>query len=77
VIRDPAVWRRVLVALRSDVEARGAAMMGLMISPITGAQGNVEFFALIERSAAASERRIDEEAIDAVVEQARQRELPR
>ena len=32
VIRDGAVWRRVLIALRSDVEARGAAMMGLMIS---------------------------------------------
>jgi len=77
VIRDPAVWRRVLVALRSDVEARGAAMMGLMISPITGAQGNVEFFALIERSAVASASPIDDEMIDAVVEQARQRELPR
>ena len=77
VIRDPAVWRRVLVALRSDVEARGAAMMGLMISPITGAQGNVEFFALIERSAAAPELRIDDEAIDVVVEEARQRELRR
>jgi 23S rRNA (cytidine1920-2'-O)/16S rRNA (cytidine1409-2'-O)-methyltransferase len=77
VIRDPAVWRRVLVALRSDVEARGAAMMGLMISPITGAQGNVEFFALIERSAVASAAPIDDEMIDAVVELARQRELPR
>lgn len=77
VIRDPAVWRRVLVALRSDVEARGAAMMGLMISPITGAQGNVEFFALIERSPVAPACPIDDEMIDAVVEQARRRELPR
>ena len=77
VIRDPAVWRRVLIALRSDVEARGAAMMGLMISPITGAQGNVEFFALIERSPSAPGPRVDDDAIDAVVEAARQRELPR
>ena len=77
VIRDPTVWRRVLIALRSDVEARGAAMMGLMISPITGAQGNVEFFALIERSPSAPGLRVDDEAVDAVVEEARQRELPR
>ncbi|HUP73380.1 MAG TPA: TlyA family RNA methyltransferase [Acidimicrobiales bacterium] len=77
VIRDAAVWRRVLVALRSDVEARGAAMMGLMISPITGAQGNVEFFALIERSAGPSRPPVDDEAIDAVIDEARQREQPR
>ncbi|MEO8694357.1 MAG: TlyA family RNA methyltransferase [Acidimicrobiales bacterium] len=81
VIRDPEVWRRVLIALRSDVDAHGAAMMGLMISPITGAQGNVEFFALIERVAGASmhgvdDRAIDNAAIDDVVDQARRRELP-
>ncbi|MEO5842162.1 MAG: TlyA family RNA methyltransferase [Acidimicrobiales bacterium] len=77
VIREPEVWRRVLIALRSDVDARGAAMMGLMISPITGAQGNVEYFALIERVTGASGRAIDEAAVEAIVEQARLRELPR
>jgi 23S rRNA (cytidine1920-2'-O)/16S rRNA (cytidine1409-2'-O)-methyltransferase len=82
VIRDPEVWRRVLIALRSDVDARGAAMMGLMISPITGAQGNVEFFALIERRAgtpapAIDEGAIDDVAIDDVVRHAALRELPR
>jgi 23S rRNA (cytidine1920-2'-O)/16S rRNA (cytidine1409-2'-O)-methyltransferase len=79
VIRDAAVWRRVLFALRSDVEARGAAMMGLMISPITGAQGNVEFLALIEQSAhaSASRSRVDDEAIEAIVDQAQGREQPR
>ena len=76
VIRDAAVWRRVLFALRSDVEARGAAMMGLMISPITGAQGNVEFFALIERTAVAARPSVDDETIDAVIAEARQREQP-
>ena len=43
VIRDPEVWRRVLGEVRSAVEAQGAAMMGAMPSPITGAEGNVEF----------------------------------
>jgi hypothetical protein len=64
----------VLVSLRSDVEARGAAMMGLMISPITGAQGNVEFFALIARLPSPS---IDDDAIDAVVNDALTREQSR
>jgi 23S rRNA (cytidine1920-2'-O)/16S rRNA (cytidine1409-2'-O)-methyltransferase len=69
VIRDAAIWRRVLVGLRSDVEARGAAMMGLMISPITGAQGNVEFFALVVPSSTRSD--VDEARIDAVIDEAR------
>jgi len=73
------VWRRVLVALRSDVEARGAAMMGLMISPLTGAQGNVEFFALIARPGSESGSGsgfVNDEAIDALVDQASHREQP-
>lgn len=43
VIRDPAVWLRVLTEVWSDLEARGAAMMGVMVSPVLGAAGNVEF----------------------------------
>ena len=80
VIRDGAVWRRVLIALRSDVEARGAAMMGLMISPITGAQGNVEFFALIAVPGAGATvatslpGAVDDDAIDAIVAAATHRE---
>jgi 23S rRNA (cytidine1920-2'-O)/16S rRNA (cytidine1409-2'-O)-methyltransferase len=45
VIRDPLVWRRVLNEVRGALEARGAAMMGVMVSPLTGAGGNVEFLA--------------------------------
>ena len=43
VIRDPAVWRRVLDDVVYAYEGRGAAIMGVMVSPITGADGNVEF----------------------------------
>jgi 23S rRNA (cytidine1920-2'-O)/16S rRNA (cytidine1409-2'-O)-methyltransferase len=43
VIRDPAVWRRVLEEVRAASLSQGAAMMGAMPSPITGAEGNVEF----------------------------------
>ena len=43
VIRDPAVWRRVLEGVGGAVAAAGAAMMGVMVSPLRGADGNVEF----------------------------------
>ena len=43
VVRDPAVWRRVLGEVASAVAADGADRMGCMVSPLTGADGNVEF----------------------------------
>jgi 23S rRNA (cytidine1920-2'-O)/16S rRNA (cytidine1409-2'-O)-methyltransferase len=43
VIRSPEVWRRVLGEVGTAVRAQGATMMGAMVSPITGADGNVEF----------------------------------
>jgi 23S rRNA (cytidine1920-2'-O)/16S rRNA (cytidine1409-2'-O)-methyltransferase len=44
VIRDPGVWRRVLDEVLIALRATGAAIMGAMVSPLTGADGNVEFF---------------------------------
>ena len=43
VITDPAVWRAALERVLSASEACGAAIMGLMNSPLRGADGNVEF----------------------------------
>ncbi len=43
VIRDPAVWSRALVDVCRAVVDAGAAIMGVMVSPVTGAEGNVEF----------------------------------
>jgi 23S rRNA (cytidine1920-2'-O)/16S rRNA (cytidine1409-2'-O)-methyltransferase len=43
VIRDPAVWRRVLEDVRSTASSQGATMMEAMASPLPGADGNVEF----------------------------------
>lgn len=43
VITDPDVWREVLEKVLSTSEALGAAIMGLMVSPLRGADGNVEF----------------------------------
>lgn len=43
VIRDPAVWRRVLSEVGVALAGAGAAIMDGMVSPISGADGNVEF----------------------------------
>ena len=43
VVRDPDVWRQVLADVCSALAGHGAAMMGAMVSPLTGADGNVEF----------------------------------
>jgi 23S rRNA (cytidine1920-2'-O)/16S rRNA (cytidine1409-2'-O)-methyltransferase len=43
VITDPQVWERVLQEVASTLDHRGAAIMGAMASPLTGADGNVEF----------------------------------
>jgi len=43
VIRDPEVWTRVLQEVISALSGHGAAMMGAMVSPLRGADGNVEF----------------------------------
>src|SRR5215213_7344922 len=43
VITDPVVWRRVLDEVKVAVIDHGAVIMGAMVSPLTGADGNVEF----------------------------------
>ncbi len=43
VIRDPEVWRSALAGAINAMETAGAANMGTMVSPLRGADGNVEF----------------------------------
>jgi 23S rRNA (cytidine1920-2'-O)/16S rRNA (cytidine1409-2'-O)-methyltransferase len=43
VITDPAVWARVLEEVSAALVSAGSAIMGAMRSPLTGADGNVEF----------------------------------
>ena len=54
VIRDPEVWRRVLDEVMIALRATRAAIMGAMVSPLTGADGNVEFL-VHARAATASD----------------------
>ncbi len=43
VITDPVVWRESLDRVCSSLRAAGAAIMGVMVSPIIGGEGNIEF----------------------------------
>ncbi len=43
VVTDPQVWRRVLGEVRAAISTQPAAMMDAMVSPLQGADGNVEF----------------------------------
>jgi 23S rRNA (cytidine1920-2'-O)/16S rRNA (cytidine1409-2'-O)-methyltransferase len=54
VITDPQVWRRVLHEVAAALEHEGAAIMGVMASPLTGADGNVEFLVHARRGASAA-----------------------
>jgi 23S rRNA (cytidine1920-2'-O)/16S rRNA (cytidine1409-2'-O)-methyltransferase len=44
VIRDDTVRERVLEEILGALAGLGAAIMGTMVSPLTGADGNVEYF---------------------------------
>ena len=46
VIDNPLIWRRVLSEVSGALLERNAAIMGVMVSPITGSDGNVEFILL-------------------------------
>ena len=73
VIHDPAVWRRALLEVCRAVVDAGAAIMGVMVSPVTGAEGNVEFLlhARVGPGAAGlAEATAIEAAVDAAVAQA-------
>ncbi len=43
VVRDPATWRAAVAGVVSSFGARGLAVVGGIVSPLRGADGNVEF----------------------------------
>ena len=43
VVRDPAIHARVCAAVAAWVESRGWQVEGIVESPITGPEGNIEF----------------------------------
>ena len=67
VIRSPEVWRRVLGEVAGAVVSQGGTMMGAMVSPLTGADGNVEFLVHVVPATVAATGDVD---LDAVVAEA-------
>jgi 23S rRNA (cytidine1920-2'-O)/16S rRNA (cytidine1409-2'-O)-methyltransferase len=71
IIRDPEVWRTAVEGAIAALEAAGATMMGVMVSPLRGADGNAEFLAHFrrgdDRTPSPSQSRLD---LDPVLAQA-------
>ncbi len=69
VIRDPNVWADTLTAVLSTYFQDGAAVLGAMVSPLLGAQGNVEFLAHLRASSSGGSSDIPS-MVEAVVDEA-------
>ena len=48
VVRSPDLWRGAVSDVITAFERAGATMMGVMVSPLRGADGNVEFLAHLQ-----------------------------
>jgi 23S rRNA (cytidine1920-2'-O)/16S rRNA (cytidine1409-2'-O)-methyltransferase len=71
VIRDPEIWQRTLTDVESSFRSLNATMMDVMPSPITGADGNVEFLMWLRAGSKVVVEGADvSSAIDRVVRQA-------
>lgn len=53
IVRDPSVHRDVLVEVATGLASHGLPVVGAVASPITGADGNREFFVHVDRAARA------------------------
>lgn len=63
IIRDTAVWRRVLIEVGAAMSGAGAAIMGGMVSPVRGAEGNFEFLYHAVAHASPSRQSVDLERL--------------
>ena len=70
VIREPATWRRVLAEVAEAASQAGLGIMGAMVSPIRGAQGNVEFLFHMAPGSAGRPAAGIAELLDAVLDEA-------
>jgi 23S rRNA (cytidine1920-2'-O)/16S rRNA (cytidine1409-2'-O)-methyltransferase len=50
VVRDPSVHERVCTQAKDWVEGQGWTVLGVVESPITGPEGNVEFLLGAEKN---------------------------
>ncbi len=67
VITDGAIWRRVLTAVLGQAMSLDFACGGVMVSPITGRAGNVEFVTYLNRTGSTTTSAELERLIDAAI----------
>jgi len=60
VVRDPDTHRRVLLEVLAAARADGYAPRGLIISPLKGPAGNIEFLAWLSRGSEAEPEALDQ-----------------
>lgn len=72
VVRDPAAWARALRGATSAFETAGAAIMGVMCSPLLGPAGNAEFLlhAVTAAGSATGHARAPGPMIEAAIDEA-------
>lgn len=70
VVRDHAVHRAVLREVRDGLAAAGLTVVDAMVSPLRGADGNVEFFVRCEHALGRGTPPLTDAALDACVDEA-------
>jgi len=70
IITDPSIWRRVLEEVTSALVGTGAAIMGVMVSPITGSDGNVEFILVARSAGPTPQPGLDDAALSVAIDEA-------
>lgn len=67
VVREPEIWRQAVEDVASSFYAAEAARIGAMVSPLRGADGNVEFLLHLRAHAPGQDRPLDIDALVAEV----------
>jgi 23S rRNA (cytidine1920-2'-O)/16S rRNA (cytidine1409-2'-O)-methyltransferase len=68
VITDPTVWRDTLGRVVDAASRVGASMMGVMVSPLQGADGNTEFLVHLRRDDPGVPSRSDDPAVTGLLD---------
>ena len=70
VVRDPAVHREVIEAVRTFASETGFTPAGLTFSPVKGPEGNIEYLIHLRKTPDGSEEELTDETIARCVEEA-------
>lgn len=74
VVRDPVAWSRSINRVRASFVGNDSPMTGLIVSPLTGSSGNVEFLAHLRPGAGPGHALVTDDDIETLVASAARRE---